>query len=139
MERKIILASHGRFASGILDSLEIIFGNKHPITALDCYLSESFDLTESVKRLLDENQGKEIIVITDLFGGSVNNEFLQYIDQAKFYLIAGLNLPLLIELTAQIEQAESIPQLIADTLRSSKETIQFCNDSINKEIEEEEF
>ena len=44
MERTIILASHGRFASGILDSLELIFGKTHSILALDCYGTETFDI-----------------------------------------------------------------------------------------------
>lgn len=49
MERTIILASHGRFASGILDSLELIFGKTHSILALDCYGTETFDLAKSVQ------------------------------------------------------------------------------------------
>ena len=139
MEKKIIIASHGHFASGILNSLELIYGTHHSITALDCYMSESFDLTKSVKQLIEEHKGKELIILTDLFGGSVNNEFLQYIDQPNIYLIAGLNLPLLIEIVAQVEMVDSITELIQRTLRESKETIQFCNESIKTKIEEEEF
>ncbi len=52
MDREIILASHGKFASGILDSLELIYGKNHSITALDCYTDENFDLTESVSHCL---------------------------------------------------------------------------------------
>ncbi|VTS86903.1 PTS permease [Enterococcus hirae] len=107
MERTIILASHGRFASGILDSLELIFGKTHSILALDCYGTETFDLAKSVQQLINDHQGQELIIITDLFGGSVNNEFLQYINRPNIYLIAGLNLPLLIEIATKIETADS--------------------------------
>ena len=37
MERKIIVASHGRFASGIIDSLELICGKNKKVEPLDCY------------------------------------------------------------------------------------------------------
>ena len=77
--------------------------------------------------------------MTDLFGGSVNNEFLTQIDRPNFYLVAGMNLPFLVELTMQLQQADSLPKLIEATLETSKQTIQFCNQAITKQMEEEEF
>lgn len=135
----IILASHGRFASGILHSLELICGNKQSVIAIDCYVHEAFDLSVTVDTLMETYKEHEMIVITDIFGGSVNNEFLRYIKQPNFYLIAGLNLPLLIELTTQLNGGGVISETIRQTLANSKNMIQFCNDSAAKEIEEEEF
>lgn len=135
----VILASHGRFASGILHSLELICGNKQSVIAIDCYVHEAFDLTVTVDTLMETYKEHEMIVITDIFGGSVNNEFLRYIKQPNFYLIAGLNLPLLIELTTQLQGGGAILETIHQTLANSKDMIQFCNDSVAKEIEEEEF
>ena len=139
MDREIILASHGKFASGILDSLELIYGKNQSITALDCYTDENFDLTESVSQLFMRYKDKEIIVLTDLFGGSVNNEFLQYINQDHVYLVAGLNLPLLIELVSRLDAEVQTTVLIQQVLTDSKKMIQFCNERINQEIEEDEF
>ncbi|AUB54381.1 MULTISPECIES: PTS sugar transporter subunit IIA [Enterococcus] len=139
MEQIVILASHGRFASGILHSLELICGKKQSVVAIDCYVEETFDLTTTVDTLMQTYKHSEVIVITDIFGGSVNNEFLRYIQQPNFYLIAGLNLPLLIELTTQFQRGGAISETIHQTLANSKEMIQFCNDSVEKEIEEEEF
>lgn len=139
VEQIVILASHGRFASGILHSLELICGKKQSIVAIDCYVEETFDLTTTVDTLMQTYKHSEVIVITDIFGGSVNNEFLRYIQQPNFYLIAGLNLPLLIELTTQFQRGGAISETIHQTLANSKEMIQFCNDSVEKEIEEEEF
>ncbi len=135
----VILASHGRFASGILNSLELICGNKQSVIAIDCYVHEAFDLSVTVDTLMETYKEHEMIVITDIFGGSVNNEFLRYIKQPNFYLIAGLNLPLLIELTTQLNGGGVISETIRQTLANSKNMIQFCNDSAAKEIEEEEF
>ncbi len=63
---------------------------------------------------------KEIIVLTDLFGGSVNNEFLQYINQDHVYLVAGLNLSLLIELVSQLDAEVETTVLIQQVLTDSK-------------------
>ncbi|HGF7712671.1 TPA: PTS mannose transporter subunit IIA, partial [Enterococcus faecium] len=44
MERKIILASHGYFASGILSSLELICGKNDRITTIDAYMTPDYNL-----------------------------------------------------------------------------------------------
>lgn len=139
MKRKLILASHGKFASGILSSLNLICGVNNNIEVLDCYVSENFDLNCKVKKIMKENENLELIVVTDLFGGSVNNEFLKYIEQANYYLVAGMNLPFLVEFVTQFEYADSLSNLIEQTLSTSKLSIQFCNQTIQQKIEEEEF
>ncbi|TLQ06941.1 PTS mannose transporter subunit IIA [Marinilactibacillus psychrotolerans] len=138
MTKKIILASHGRFASGILSSLQLICGDNQNIIALDCYTNESFDLTTEVEKLMKQFTEEEIVVVTDIFGGSVNNEFLRYITKPNYYLVAGLNLPFLIELTTKLSSA-SLEVVIQQSLNNSKNSIQFCNKIIEKEVEEEEF
>lgn len=139
MKRKLIVASHGKFASGILSSLEIICGKPENITALDCYLTDDFDLSQVVAELMAQEKENELIVITDLFGGSVNNEFLKYIQQANFHLIAGLNLALLVEFITQLESYPDLPELIEKTLNSAKNMMQYCNETIQQEILEEDF
>lgn len=139
MERLLVLASHGKFASGIFSSLKLICGVKENIITMDCYLTEDFDLNQAVSKVMDENKEKEVVVVTDLFGGSVNNEFLTYIKQPNFYLVAGMNLPFLIEFITQFDFTDSVPNLIEQTLNTSKETIQFCNKTFEQELVEEEF
>lgn len=139
MERKIIIASHGNFASGIKSSVEIICGKQENIHTLDAYTVLNYDLSEEVQKLMHDSTGKELIVVTDIFGGSINNEFMKYLGRPDFYLIAGLNLPLLIELVGRINQPINTEQLVRETLFMSKELIQYCNDSLDLVVEEEEF
>ncbi|MBO0448379.1 PTS mannose transporter subunit IIA [Enterococcus sp. MJM12] len=139
MERKMILASHGKFASGILSSLELICGKNANIQTLDCYITEDFDLTKAVDALMQQNEDAEVVVVTDLFGGSVNNEFLRYINKEHFYLVAGMNLPFLIEFATQFTFVPDLKETIATVLSSSKEAIQFCNLTYSTTIAEEDF
>lgn len=139
MDRKLVLASHGRFASGILSSLQLICGASEKITTLDCYLTETFDLNEAVLEIIKENEHNELVIVTDLFGGSVNNEFLRYIDRPNYYLVAGMNLPFLIEFVTGFEQVGSLSEFIQNALETSKQSIQFCNQTIQQEMEEEDF
>ncbi|KAF1299440.1 PTS mannose transporter subunit IIA [Enterococcus sp. JM4C] len=139
MDRKLVLASHGKFASGILSSLQLICGATDEITTLDCYLTEEFDLHAAVAEIIEANVDKEVVVVTDLFGGSVNNEFLTYIQRPNYYLVAGMNLPFLIELVTGLNQAKSLPEFIQQTLETSKQSIQFCNQTFQQEVDEEDF
>ncbi|WP_413527432.1 PTS sugar transporter subunit IIA [Marinilactibacillus psychrotolerans] len=139
MRRKIILASHGNFATGILSSLELICGKNDNIVTIDAYMTADYNLNDEISKIMNENKGNELIVVTDIFGGSVNNEFLNYIHTENFYLIAGMNLPLVIELATQLEHTDSITALIKQALENSIMTIQFCNETIQNKTEEEDF
>jgi fructoselysine and glucoselysine-specific PTS system IIA component len=139
MKTQIILASHGKFASGILNSLQLICGDNQSVMAIDCYVEETFDLSKTISKTMEQYQQDEVVVVTDIFGGSVNNEFLRYLGQPNFYLISGLNLPLLIELVTHINSKKPMSEIINMVLNSSKEMIQFCNESVTKEVAEEEF
>lgn len=139
METRIILASHGKFASGILSSLKLLYGNTDSVTAMDCYINPKYDLQKNVKKVIDENSNNRLLVITDIFGGSVNNEFLKYIKKPNFYLVSGLNLPFLLELMTQITGTSDLESLIKQVLDNSKKSIQFCNESIKKINKEEDF
>lgn len=139
VQRKIILASHGNFATGILSSLELICGKNDNIVTIDAYMTADYNLNDEISKIMNENKGNELIVVTDIFGGSVNNEFLNYIHTENFYLIAGMNLPLVIELATQLESTDSIIALIKQALDNSIMTIQFCNETIQNETEEEDF
>lgn len=116
--KKILLATHLSFAKAILESLEFIVGEQESVESLCAYTPEVPDLAiaveEYVKKILP---GDEIIVVTDVYGGSVNNEFMKYIDHPGIYLVSGLSLPLLIELVTNMELkiSEQIQTAIENT------------------------
>lgn len=136
--RQLVIATHGKFASGLKHAYELITGDQSVI-ALDTYLDESFDLQTSVSQLLDSLSDHEVIVLTDVFGGSVNNEFMQYIQQPNLYLVTGVNLPLLIEIGSQISNtSKSIEEIINSTIPIGQDMVRYC--VLDLEIvEEDEF
>lgn len=141
MEKKIIVASHGQMASGILSSLKIIYGESDQVEALDCYVEKDFDLSQKIAALMNKYANYELIVITDIFGGSVNNEFLSYIENKNLYLISGLNLPLLIELISEFRMHSefNVSKIIRQSIENTKKLIKFCNDEVDEEIVDEDF
>lgn len=138
MARKIILATHGNFAQGIRTSLELICGKSTNVEVICAYMEEEFDLGKAVEKIMLDNQKNELLIITDIFGGSVNNEFFKYVERSNVHLVSGLNLSLLIELYTQLEITDSMENLIIQAIKTSQETIQYCN-LLKAKDEEEEF
>lgn len=97
--RKILIASHGRLAEGIISSLELLAGTSAGVTGINAYVEGSdidAELAAFVQQLEESDQ---VFAFTDLYGGSVNQKvtkvFLE--NQVAATVIAGFNFPLLLE------------------------------------------
>ena len=128
MNRKILIATHGNLASGFKDALNIITGKIDNITVINAFSQEE-NPKEAIKQFMEQiTKDDELIVFTDLMGGSVNQMILQYLEEYEFHLITGINLGLLCQL------------ILSDTI--TRETIIEAVDEarleikyVNKEIE----
>ena len=97
--RSIVLASHGRLAAGMRDSLEMIAGPQPNVEVLCAYTDEQPDakswLEERVSRLAE---GDELVIVTDLLGGSVCNEASEFRDRPGVRVLAGMCLALVLSI-----------------------------------------
>lgn len=137
--KQFLLASHGKFAEGILGSFQMILGDAPNITVLCAYTKKNEETLEhTVKKIICERNRKEdLIVVTDVFGGSVNNEFMKYLNEPGVYLVTGMNLPLLLELYSN-QNMES-RDMIRLAIASAQNNLKFCTDLLQVKGEEEEF
>ena len=78
MTKKIILASHGRFASGMLSAAKMIIGE---LEGVDCFDLEDYESPYEIYKNIEQAMKKEndatFLILTDLLGGSVNNQLLE--------------------------------------------------------------
>lgn len=136
---RILLASHGPLAQGMKDTLSLLVGDNDRIDVLCAYIN---DQTRDVAKLIDEWQERCSpddfwLVITDIFGGSVNNEFLVRLDTGNYQLVAGMNLPLLVELSVMIDALDE--DLLESILASCRQSIQLCHPLATSVDDEEDF
>ena len=85
---KILLASHGYLAQGMKSSLEILMGANDRIECLCAYVDDD---TRDVAALIDawmesKDPADSWFVVTDIFGGSVNNEIHSEADRRIVYV-----------------------------------------------------
>ena len=136
---KFLIASHGKLAEGLYDTFVMVMGKNENLSFFGAYTKAEEDMEESVRKYVDGiKEGDELIVLTDVFGGSVNNEFMKYLSKSNIHLIAGVNLPLLFELIMNLE-SENTVQMIENAIQNAKEQLQYCNPLIQCSITEENF
>lgn len=123
----IILASHGEFATGIMQSGKMIFGEQENVKAVTLMPSEGpDDLKAKMKDAIAsfDNQD-EVLFLVDLWGGTPFNQanglFEEHKD--KWAIVAGLNLPMLIEAYGARLSMESAHEIATYILNAGKEGV----------------
>lgn len=123
----IILASHGEFAKGILQSSEMIFGEQENVKAVTLMPSEGPDdfkakLKEAIASF--DNQD-EVLFLVDLWGGTPFNQANTLFEEHKdsWAIVAGMNLPMLIEAYGARFSMESAHEIAAHILQAGKEGV----------------
>ncbi|MBO6417854.1 PTS sugar transporter subunit IIA [Enterococcus gallinarum] len=104
---KIVLASHSNLAQGMKDTAEFIMGKQENLSAITAYVDEKVDFSAQLTALISEMAEEPIIFISDLLGGSVNRVITETIaGKENHFLIAGMNLPLVLEIVSMSFSAE---------------------------------
>lgn len=117
----IIIASHGEFAAGIKQSGSMIFGEQEKVESVVFMPSEGpDDLQRKLQEAIEKVDSEEILFLVDLWGGSPFNQANKLFEEAPEHraIVAGLNLPMLIEAYASrfsMNKAHEIAQAIAPT------------------------
>ncbi len=104
----MVLVTHGRLAEELIAALEHVVGPQENVTAI-C-IGPDDDMEQRRSEILDStskaDQGKGVILLTDMFGGTPSNLAISIMDKANVEIIAGVNLPMLIKLASVREKEE---------------------------------
>ncbi|HEX8364830.1 MAG TPA: PTS sugar transporter subunit IIA [Allosphingosinicella sp.] len=96
----LVLVTHGRLAAEFIVAMEHVVGRQERIESIcigpeDDMESRRNDIAEAIGRV---DQGKGVIILTDLFGGTPSNLAISLMKTENIEVIAGVNLPMLIRL-----------------------------------------
>lgn len=114
--KQILIATHGKMASGIRYTAELIVGKMPGITTIDAYVEPDDNIVEKFRVFFEAHKEERIIVFTDLMGGSVNQKLMEYAGNDNVTLITGTNLPVLMQVMLAEDDVseEEIEGYIAD-------------------------
>ena len=113
---QFFLSSHGHLASGLKSSVGVLLGGCDRLTVFDAYVDER-SLEDALNAFY-----QQVILLSDMYGGSVNSIMYTFLNRPNTTLIAGVNLALVIGLV--IQDRELTREEIEDVVRQSREAIQ---------------
>jgi fructoselysine/glucoselysine PTS system EIIA component len=139
--RKFLIATHGQFARGVKSSLDIIIGQTENLFLIEAYVENNKGIETEMEAILKNlGEREELIVFTDLLGGSITNQVLrstqgvlrsaQGVVQSSLgrnvHVVSGFNLALLIEV---IMAGTEIPaqEVIESAIANAKEQMAYVN------------
>lgn len=125
--RKFIIASHGSLSKGIIDSATMIAGNINNVQYLSVNPGDGQEIIHSkIKQLINPEMNTEIVILTDLLGGSVTNAFIDYIKDYNIQIVTGVNLPLVLEMLLS-DQSIELNELLNNAIQRGREGIVHVN------------
>ena len=123
----ILLATHGDFAEGIKMSGSMLFGDQPNVKAVTLQPSDGPDalrakMEEAIATFDDPDQ---VLILVDLWGATPFNQSNNLIagHEDHWAIVAGLNLPMLVDALASRDFAESAQELAKQIIGSGKEGI----------------
>jgi PTS system mannose-specific IIA component len=98
----LVIVTHGLLANEFLAAMEHVVGPQGGVRAI-CIGPED-DMEQRRRDILSAcaavDDGRGVILLTDMFGGTPSNLAISVMEQTKAEVIAGLNLPMLIKLAS---------------------------------------
>jgi len=137
--RKFLIATHGAFAKGVHSSLELIIGSMDHIYLIQAYIDENTSIGEEVATLLtDAGEDEEWVIFCDLLGGSITNQILQVGLRENVHIVAGFNLPVLLDVL--LADADSrVEEVIEQAVLNAREQLVYVNKLITQNKGEDTY
>lgn len=139
MIMKILVASHGDLAPGIISSYRMLAGENRDILVLSLKDNDTGQFKEELSEIINTND--QILVLCDIKGGTPFNEsyrlYLQ--NPEKIRIVSGLNLGMLLEVGLAISGGNVDLDNLADIAKESAVQSVFIAGSEDDEEEDLEF
>lgn len=132
----IILASHGPYASSMLQSIKMLTGKTGLITVVEIDFGTAISVFEKeMEHVLTESLKKgEVIILTDFILGTPFNVTAKLMQKYKFRHITGMNLPLVLSLLKNMDETCSTEEICKEALKEAKAQMIDVNEFIKEMI-----
>ena len=124
---QFIIATHSYLADGYKHSIKFFNTEVKNIHFINAYIEEKNNFVEELEKLLNEFEDEQVIILTDLPGGSVNKESASLIKQYNCNVISGINLSLVLELMLSSDEVLTDEKIRA-AVEQARSQIVFMND-----------
>lgn len=129
---KFLMISHGQMAIGLQDTLTLFLGDDHPFYAIGAYTcghdDPDLEISEFMSTLSDDDC---LIICTDIMGGSVNQKMMSYLTRKNTYILSGLNLAMVLQLSSLINEDKIDYSILNNVIKETKDSIINVNEAFD--------
>jgi len=121
-----VIVSHGQVANELLAAAETVVGELQHITAVSIGWHDDVELAkaEVARAIKKVSQGKGVLLLTDMFGGTPTNISAMFIEENDIEIVTGVNLPMVIKLASQNKEI-SLSEMAKEVESQGKQSI-YC-------------
>lgn len=128
----MVLVTHGRLAEEFIAATEHVVGAQENVRAIS--IGPDDDMEQRRKDIMEAvsavNDGKGVVLLTDMFGGTPSNLAISMMDQGEVEVIAGMDLPMLIKL-ATVREKSSLKEAAAIAQEAGRKYINVASQVLN--------
>lgn len=125
-------------ADGLKDTLEFISGGIQETIALSAYV-DNRPVEDAVEELMKGfAEEEEVIVLTDLTSGSVNQQFFKYRSRPHTHIVSGMNLPLAFQIAMEPKGEYITTERMREIVEESRQELRYINEIADDGDEEDE-
>ena len=128
-----LVVTHGQLGQELVSAAQAIVGEISHMAAVSIGWND--DVNESKKKIeqgvSEVDQGKGVIILTDMFGGTPSNLSLPLLKRNELEIITGVNLPMVIKLANQ-SGADSLSELVSKVKKQGQSHISIASELLGE-------
>ena len=121
-----ILTGHGHFSNGLKSALDMIAGPQEAFEIVPFEEAEAGAYGDKLREAVRDMRAKTdgVLVLCDLMGGTPFNQSMMITaEQDNVSVVAGTNLPMLIDIVMARTPESSVEDLVAEAVEVGKEGV----------------
>lgn len=126
----IVIVTHGNLAEALIGASEFIIGSRpESIEPISIDLSQNAEkLRAKIAAGIKNVGGPEgVLILTDMFGGTPSNLSYSFLEEGRVEVLAGVNLPILIQADSLRDKDMNLGELAADLEVFGKKSISLAS------------
>lgn len=128
----LVVVAHAGLAAALINAAEMIVGEITGAASVEIRPDDSVEnirlaLTSAIESVSSGN----IIIMTDMFGGTPSNMSLSFLKEDKIEVLTGVNLPMLIKFASDRDRF-GVAELAAQIRDTGREGVTVAGDYLKK-------
>jgi len=129
---KSLIITHGNLGREMVQVAEKILEKKLDIENISFdWKGDGSEMVSQIERFIRDNRGNDIIIFTDMFGGSPANISTRFIDP-KIEVVSGINLPGLLKFVSYRNKKTTLKELVKMIERGAIEGITIISEYLGE-------